>query len=46
MPLNEETKPNQSNIHTGCCPEDLPKAMDNREEWREKVRDIRADGAI
>ena len=29
---------------TGCSPEDLPEAMDNREGWREKVRDIRADG--
>ena len=28
----------------GCSPEDLPKAMNNREEWRERVRDIRADG--
>ena len=27
---------------TGCCPEDLPRAMNDREEWREKVRDIRA----
>ena len=27
---------------TGCCPEDLPGAMDDREEWRERVRDIRA----
>ena len=27
---------------TGCCPEDLPKAMNDREEWRERVRDIRA----
>ena len=25
-------------------PEDLPKAMNDREEWREKVRDIRAGG--
>ena len=25
--------------------EDLPKAMDNREVWRERVRDIRADSA-
>ena len=25
----------------GCCPEDLPGAMNNREEWRERVRDIR-----
>ena len=23
--------------------EDLPEAMDNREGWRERVRDIRAD---
>ena len=27
---------------TGCCPEDLPEAMNNREKWRERVRDIRA----
>ena len=25
---------------TGCCPEDLPEAMNDREKWREKVRDI------
>ena len=25
---------------TGCSPEDLPEAMKDREEWREKVRDI------
>ena len=29
---------------TGCNPEDLPKAMNNREKWRERVRDIRAGG--
>ena len=29
---------------TGCSPEDLPEAMNNREEWRERVRDIRAGG--
>ena len=28
---------------TGCCPEDLPRAMNDREEWRERVRDIRYD---
>ena len=28
---------------TGCSPEDLPEAMDNREMWRETVRNIRAD---
>ena len=27
---------------TGCCPEDLPRLMNDREKWREKVRDIRA----
>ena len=30
---------------TRCSPEDLPDAMDDRDEWRERVRDIRADGA-
>ena len=29
---------------TGCSPEDLPEAMNDREEWRERVRDIHADG--
>ena len=29
---------------TGCSPEDLPEAMNNMEEWRERVRDIRAGG--
>ena len=39
-----------SNIHTalcedtGCSPEDLPAAMNDREKWRERVRDIRASG--
>ena len=27
---------------TGCSPEDLPEAMNDRKKWREKVRDIRA----
>ena len=30
---------------TGCCPEDLPRAMNDREEWRERVWDIRATSA-
>ena len=30
---------------TGCCPEDLPEAMKDREEWRERVSDIRATSA-
>ena len=31
---------------TGCYPEDLPRAMNDREEWRERVRDIRAASTI
>ena len=31
---------------TGCCPEDLSRAMNDREEWRERVRDIRAASTI
>ena len=31
---------------TCCCPEDLPRAMNYREEWRERVRDIRAASTI
>ena len=27
---------------TGCSPEDLPEAMNNRKKWPERVRDIRA----
>ena len=30
--------------NTGCSPEDLPESMNDREEWRERVRDIRASG--
>ena len=30
---------------TGCNPEDLPEAMNDREKWRETARDIRAGGA-
>ena len=29
---------------TGCSPEDLPKAMNDWEVWRERVRNIRASG--
>ena len=29
---------------TGCSPEDLPEMMNDREEWQERVRDIRAGG--
>ena len=30
--------------NTGCSPEDLPEAFNDREKWRERVRDIRASG--
>ena len=30
--------------NSGCCPEDLPEAMNDREKWRERVRDIHACG--
>ena len=29
---------------TGCSPEDLPEAMNDREKWRERVRYICASG--
>ena len=29
---------------TGCSPEDLPEPMNDREKWRERVRDIHASG--
>ena len=29
---------------TGCSPEDLPEAMNDREKWRKRVRDVRAGG--
>ena len=31
---------------TGCCPEDLPRAMNDSEEWRERDRDIRVTSTI
>ena len=31
---------------TGCNPGDLPEAMNDREKWRDRVRDIRASGTI
>ena len=30
--------------NTRCNPEDLPEAMNDREKWRERVRNIRASG--
>ena len=35
----------QLSADTGSIPEDMPEAMDDREGWREKDRDIRADDA-
>ena len=29
---------------TGCIPEDLPEVINDREKWRERVRDIHAGG--
>ena len=29
---------------TECSPEDLPEAMNDKEKWQERVRDIRASG--
>ena len=29
---------------TGCSAEDLPEGMNDREKWRERVRDVRASG--
>ena len=29
--------------NTGCSPEDLPEVMNDRERWKERVRDIHAD---
>ena len=29
---------------TGCSPEDLPEAINDKEKWWERVRDIRASG--
>ena len=45
----EAGRPARTYIHqlcenTGCSPEDLPEAMNDREKWRERVRDTRAGG--
>ena len=31
---------------TGCSPKDLPEVINDREKWRERIRDIRASGTI
>ena len=33
-------------VDTGCCREDLPEAMNDREKWRERVKDIGATSTI
>ena len=51
-PIYGQTKagrPARTYIHqlcedTGCNPEDQPEAMNDREKWRERIRDIRAGG--
>ena len=43
----DQIEPTYSRIRgedTGCSPEDQPKAMNDREGWRERIRDIRAGG--
>ena len=35
----------QLSANTGCSPEDQLEAMDDREGWQERVRNIRADSA-
>ena len=45
----DKGKMSNSSLHTAalcwCSPEDLPKAMDDREAWRERVRNICTDSA-
>ena len=46
-----KSRTTSTNVHSAACedticPEDLPRAMNDREEWRERVRDIRAASAI
>ena len=53
IPLHDRAKAGRSAqtyiqqlcVDTDYSPEDLPEAMDDSEVWRERVRDIRADGA-
>ena len=49
--MDEQKQDNQrepiynSCADTGCSLEDLPRAMDNRDRWQERVREICSDGA-
>ena len=40
----DELKQSDQREPTYSSPEDLPEVMIDREEWRERVRDIRARG--
>ena len=40
----EDTYIQQLCEDTGCSPKEMPEAMNDREKWRERVRDIRAGG--
>ena len=42
--MDEQRQDDQLCADTGCSLEDLPGAMNAREGWRERVREIRADG--
>ena len=44
LPGNSRTYIQQLCEDTGCSPEDLSGAMNDREKWRERVRDIHASG--
>ena len=51
LQMDEKDRTNSFNNHSNSVPigdvvlKDLPEAMDDRERWRERVRDICADGA-
>ena len=40
----DQLEPTYNSVDMECNPEDLPEAMNDREGWRERVRDICADG--
>ena len=41
--MDVQRQDNQLSADMGCSPKDLPEAMDDRERWWERVRDIHAD---
>ena len=44
--MAEQKQGDQLCEDTGCSPEDLPEAMNDREGWQERVKDIHAGGTI